>query len=159
MIKEFEPIVNGVSDLVSDWEVKLSGLDKDLISLKKNNQQRTIKQITGHMIDSASNNLHRIIHLQYNKIPLVFPDYAAEGNNDRWIGIQNYQEEDWSLLVQLWKYSNLHIVHVIKQINPDKLECKWIAASGAEVRLKDMVIDYLRHLQLHLDEIKNLINK
>ena len=43
---------------------------------------------------------NRIVHLQYRESPLRFPNYASDGNKDRWIAIQNYQEEDWNLLVQ-----------------------------------------------------------
>jgi hypothetical protein len=111
----------------------------------------------GHMIDSASNNTHRIVHLQYGENPLIFPNYASGGNNDRWIAVQNYQEENWQTMVQLWKYSNLHLVHVISNINPDKLENEWIAGPGKKITLKEMVVDYLRHLKLHLNEIEELI--
>jgi len=48
-------------------------------------QHWTIKETIGHLIDSASNNTYRIIHLQYQQSPLVFPDYANLGNNDRLI--------------------------------------------------------------------------
>jgi len=157
MIQEFIETTKGISDLVKEWESILLKLDTEVITQKRNKQNRTIKQITGHMIDSATNNLHRIIHLQYGDSPLIFPNYSTNGNNDRWIAIQNYQEEDWYLVVQLWKYSNLHIAYVMQNINPDKLECKWIASPGNDVSLEDMVIDYLRHLKLHLDEIKEII--
>ena len=111
------------------------------------------------MIDSASNNTHRIVHLQYQPSPLIYPDYANLGNNDRWIAIQNYQEEKWNNLIQLWKYSNIHIVHVIQNVNIDKLENEWITALNKNVSLKAMIIDYLRHFKLHLNEIDELINK
>ena len=109
------------------------------------------------MIDSASNNIHRIVHLQYGESPLIFPNYATNGNNDRWIAIQNYQEEDWNLLVQLWKYSNLHVAHIIKNIDSERLDHKWIASPGKEISLREMITDYPRHLKLHLDEIQELI--
>jgi len=99
----FEPICKELLLLVEEWVPKLSALDDDVITERRNRQNRNIKQITGHMVDSASNNTHRIIHLQYQKSPLIFPCYATHGNNDRWIAIQNYQQEDWNELVQLWK--------------------------------------------------------
>ena len=157
MVQEFIATMQGIRDVIAEWEPKLSELDTDLITPKRNSQHRTIKQITGHMVDSASNNLHRIIHLQYGEIPLIFPNYATNGNNDRWIAIQNYQEEDWNVLVQLWKYNNLHIAHVIRQIDPEKIHNKWIASAENTVSLNDMVIDYLRHLKLHISEIEDLI--
>ena len=145
--------------LIDEWEPKLLNLSKDIITAKKNNQNRTIKQIVGHMIDSASNNTHRIVHLQYQASPLNYPDYANLGNNDRWIAIQNYQNEKWEDLVQLWKYSNIHIVHVIRNVDHSKLGNEWISALDESVSLKEMILDYLRHFELHLEQIDELIHQ
>ena len=144
--------------LVNEWELRLLSLPEEVIGNRRNIQNRTIKQIVGHMVDSASNNTHRIIHLQYNSSPLIYPDYANLGNNDRWIAIQNYQNENWENLVQLWKYSNLHIAHVIDNVNPEKLNNEWISALQQRVSLKAMILDYLSHFKLHLNEIEDLIN-
>ncbi len=91
-MNEFESIRQELLSLIEEWEPKLSVFPDDVITERRNSQNRTIKQILGHMVDSASNNTHRIIHLQYQKSPLIFPDYANLGNNDRWIAIQNYQD-------------------------------------------------------------------
>jgi hypothetical protein len=144
--------------LIAEWEPKFLDLSADLITFRPNNESWTIKETVGHMIDSASNNIHRIIHLQYQPSPLNYPDYANLGNNDRWVAIQHYQTENWYDLVQLWKYSNVHIVHVINHVNMDKLDNVWITALNDRVSLKAMIIDYLRHFKLHLREIDELIN-
>jgi len=94
MIKKFEPVIQGVLSLTELWVPKLLGLSHNIITNRRNSQNRTIRQILGHMVDSASNNTHRIVHLQYQESPLRFPNYATHGNNDRWIAIQNYQHED-----------------------------------------------------------------
>ncbi len=159
MIKEFEPITQGLLNLIEEWEPKLLGISNDIITERRNSQNRTIKQIVGHMIDSASNNIHRIVHLQYQKSPLKFPNYATNGNNDRWIAIQNYQDEDWNNMVNLWKYCNWHIVHVIKNVDSSKLENQWYYSEERLISLKEGIIDYLRHFKLHLDEIDELIKK
>ena len=159
MIKEFEPVVQGLLTLIDEWEPKLMNLPNDLITERRNSQNRTIKQIVGHMIDSASNNTHRIVHLQYQPSPLRFPNYASNGNNDRWIAIQNYQAEDWKAMVNLWKYSNLHIVHVMQNVNPAKLEYQWYYSEERLISLKEGIIDYLRHFKLHLSEIEELIRQ
>jgi hypothetical protein len=158
MIREFEPITDGVLNLMNEWESKLLNLDKELIISRRNSQNRTIKQIVGHMIDSASNNTHRIVHMHYQPSPMRFPNYATNGNNDRWIAIQNYQDENWSDMINLWKYSNLHILHVIKNVDSSKLDNQWHYSEERLVTLKAGIIDYLRHFKLHLDEIDELIN-
>jgi hypothetical protein len=158
-MKEFDPICTELAELIQSWEPVFISLSEDVISKRKNSQNRTIKQIIGHVIDSSSNNTHRIVHLQNLTLPLVFPNYATFGNNDRWIAIQDYQNEDWKTLVQLWKYSLLHISHVIKNVNPDHLNNEWIAGPGEMVTLQAMIIDFPRHLKLHLSEIEELMNK
>jgi len=158
-MNKFESICKELLSLVEEWEPKLSALDNEVITERRNSQNRNIKQITGHMVDSASNNTHRIIHLQYQKSPLIFPCYATHGNNDRWIAIQNYEQKDWNELVRLWRCTNIHIFHVIRNINPEKLNNVWISGHNEEVSLEAMVVDYPRHFKLHLSEIDELINK
>ena len=155
---KFESISEELLSLIKEWEPKLSALGDDVISERRNSQNRTIKQITGHMVDSATNNTHRIVHLQYQESPLIFPCYASGGNNDRWIAIQNYQEEDWGELVRLWKYTNAHVAHVIKNMNNEKLDNVWISGTNEEISLEAMVLDFPRHFKLHLNEIDELIN-
>ena len=159
MTKDFEIVIKGIINLIEDWETRLLDLSDDIVAGKRNIQNRTIKQILGHLVDSASNNIHRIVHLHYQDSPFYFPNYATYGNNDRWIDIQNYQQANWKNLVQLWKYCHLHLVYVIKNIQEDKLENEWIASPENKITLKAMVIDYLRHINLHLNEIEELINK
>jgi hypothetical protein len=158
-MKEIETVTREIESLINDWEPVLLGLTADIISKQKNTQNRTIKQILGHIIDSASNNTHRIVHLQYQPAPLIFPNYATFGNNDRWISIQNYQNEEWMTLIQLWKYSLLHIIHIIKNVNTDKMKNEWISGPGEKVSLEAMIVDFPRHLKLHLSEINELIKK
>ena len=157
-MNQFEPIAHGVSALVEEWTPRLLQLPELVIGERRNSQYRTIKQIIGHMIDSASNNTHRIVHLHYQDSPLVFPNYATNGNNDRWIAIQNYQEEDWTALVNLWKFSNLHIAHVIRNVDLEKINRRWLCGNGATESMEEGIIDYLRHFKLHLAEIEQLID-
>lgn len=158
-MNEFEGNNQALLRLIEEWEPKLMALSEDTIANRRNDQNRTIKQIVGHMIDSASNNTHRIVHLQYQPSPLIFPDYANLGNNDRWIAIQNYQGGHWQDLVGHWKFANRHLVHVVRNVNPDKLDNEWITALNQSVSLKAMIIDYLRHFKLHLSEIDALIHQ
>ncbi len=155
-MKEFAAVAQELLELTEEWSRILLALEEDVISNRRNRQNRTIRQILGHLVDSASNNIHRIIHLQYQPLPLIFPDYANLGANDIWIGIQHYQEEDWPTLVALWKYLNRHFTHVILNIKPTALENIWLSALGQEITLKAMVLDYPRHFKLHLSEIKEL---
>jgi len=91
MPEMFAELRGQINKLVDNWGTRLTDLPMAVISDRGNAQSRTIRQILGHLIDSAANNHHRIVRLQYNE-HLEFPDYRQD--NDRWIAIQNYQEED-----------------------------------------------------------------
>lgn len=154
----FDKIANELENYINNWEPKLLQLKENVITTPVNNQNRSIKQIVGHMIDSVSNNTHRVVYFQYEKLPLEFPNYATYGNNDKWIAIQNYREENWENLVQLWKFTHLHFIHIIKNINPAKLNAKWNSGKNEFVSLQEMVEDFPRHFKLHLGEIEELLH-
>jgi len=148
-----------LADLISEWEPRLLALPVEVIENRRNTQNRNIKQIVGHMVDSASNNTHRIIHFHYQPNPMIFPDYGHLGNNDRWIAIQHYESENWHDLVKLWRYVNRHIIHLIEKMDLSKLDHEWITAIDTKISMKEMVLDYLNHFKLHIKEIEDIINQ
>ncbi len=154
-----EDISKDTLGLLDELEGILKNADNNSVATKRNSQNRAVKQIVGHLDDSASNNTHRIIHLQYQPSPLIFPDYANLGVNDKWIAIQDYNNYNWDDLIQLMKYTNLHITNVMKNIDTSKLQNRWISALGEEYTLEEMIIDYPVHFKLHLDEIKDLLDE
>ncbi|MBL7111300.1 MAG: DinB family protein [Bacteroidales bacterium] len=149
---------NELLKLITEWENKLLNLPAEVIKERRNSQKRTVKQIVGHMVDSAANNTHRMVFMQHRKSPFKYPNYAIHGNNDKWIAIQDYQNEDWQNLVKLWKYSNLHWVHVAGIVDPGKLGNLWDFGEDKLLSLEEMIIDYPRHFKLHLEEINELLN-
>ncbi len=153
---DFSNITIGILSYIDKWEQKLIDLPVDTISNKRNKQNRTIKQILGHLIDSAANNHQRMIRLQYNK-KLDFPDYQQD--NDLWIALQDYQNADWNAIIQLWKYYNLHMIQVIKSVDKTTLDNSWQSFEDNSITLRQMIDGYLGHIDLHFNEIHELINQ
>ena len=153
---DFSNVTNGILRYIDAWEQKLIELPVETITEKRNKQNRTIKQILGHLIDSAANNHQRMIRLQYNE-KLTFPDYQQD--NDLWIALQDYQHADWNTTIQLWKYYNLHMIQVIKSVDQSKLGNSWQSFEDITVTLQQMIEGYLGHIELHLNEIQELIDK
>ena len=145
-----------IEELISGWESILLNLTEEQITLKRNKQNRNIKQIVGHLIDSSVNNHHRIVRLQYLK-RLSFPDYQPD--NDTWIEIQNYENREWKTLVQFWKQYGLHISYIIRQVNEKNLDNLWTDGFIKPVTLENIIVGFPEHFQLHLNEIKELIEK
>lgn len=153
---DFSNVTNGILRYIDKWEQKLVELPVNTITTKRNKQNRTIKQILGHLIDSAANNHQRMIRLQYNE-KLDFPDYQQD--NDLWIALQDYQNADWLTIIQLWKYYNLHMMQIIKSVDRKKLDNSWQSFEDTSVTLRQMIEGYLGHIELHLNEIQELIDK
>ena len=153
---DFSNVTNGILRYIATWEQKLIDLPVDTITQKRNRQNRTIKQILGHLIDSAANNHQRMVRLQYNE-KLIFPDYQQD--NDLWIALQDYQNEDWNTIIQLWKFYNIHMIQVIKSVDQSKLNNSWQSFEDVTVTLQQMIEGYLGHIDLHLSEIQELIDK
>lgn len=71
-----------------------------------------------------------MVRLQYNN-KLDFTDYQQD--NDLWIALQDYQNADWNITIQMWKYYNLHMIQVIKSVDHTKLENLWQNFEGITV--------------------------
>jgi len=115
----------------------------------------SIKQVLGHLVDSASNNTQRIVRLQLTE-HLNFPDYSKD--NSHWVNIQHYQDHSWQDLLNLWRYMNVHIAHIIRYVDRTALEHVWPIRDGVEIPLGFLMTDYLRHLNVHIEQIKTIYN-
>lgn len=105
------------------------------------------KEIIGHLIDSASNNHQRFVRLQLGD-QLSLPGYEQEG----WVGVQQYQNESWEQLVQLWKSYNLHLLHLMAHVLEDKLQNTCAIGGNPPVTLEFIMVDYVRHMRHHLKQ-------
>lgn len=163
---DYSEVINAIRFILEKEEPVLINLSEDVITNRFNSQGRSIKMLLGHLIDSASNNHQRMVRLQYAprvgySIPngerglLVFPDYTQD--NNLWLQLQDYQNEDWNTLVQLWKFYNLHIIQVIQSVDESKLNNYWLDYEGNQVTLHDMIVGYTGHLELHIGHIHELM--
>jgi len=117
------------------------------------------KQIVGHLIDSAANNHQRFVRAQFSN-DLVFPGYDQEA----WVDSQQYNDESWADLVELWARYNKHLLHFIsvmstealtrqrEEHNLDQIAFKPVA-SASSTTLEYFVRDYVDHMRHHLRQI------
>ncbi len=106
------------------------------------------KEILGHLIDSASNNHQRFVRAQL-AAELAFPPYVQ----NEWAEVQNYADESWRLLVDLWSAYNLHLAHVIANIPPEKFKIPCRIGDKDPMALDELIADYVRHMEHHLKQL------
>ncbi len=109
------------------------------------------KEILGHLVDSASNNHQRFVRAQLSD-KLEFPPYAQT----EWVEIQDYADESWQLLVELWSAYNLHLAHVIANIPPERLKVQCRIGDKEATTLEDLIADYVRHMEHHLKQLNGI---
>lgn len=109
------------------------------------------KELLGHLIDSAANNHHRFIKIQFLPQPFFVEGYAQ---ND-WVRIQNYNEKDTEQLVNLWKVYNEHILFIMQNTPEENLNIKINAEDPFENAdtLLLLMKDYVDHMDHHLKQI------
>jgi hypothetical protein len=109
--------------------------------------QWSAKQVLGHLIDSAVNNLQRIVRLN-TQPELAMPGYAQNA----WVDAQGYSERTWSELVTLWTAINLHVAHAIQRVDKANLAHVWNVEDDT-ITLGFVMEDYIAHLRHHLDRL------
>jgi len=106
------------------------------------------KQILGHLVDSALNNLHRFVRAQQSD-RLIFPGY----DQGHWVAAGGYDERPWPALVSLWGGLNAQVAHVISRIPARRLATPCRIGDGPPVTLEFIARDYVTHLRHHLEQI------
>jgi hypothetical protein len=106
------------------------------------------KEILGHLIDSAANNHQRFVRMQFEN-NLRLPAYEQE----QWVSSQQYNTIAWNELVRFLEAYNLHLLHVLRHVNPEKLSNTATIGNHDEMTLEFIIEDYVGHLKHHLDQI------
>ncbi len=117
----------------------------DIAGVKLAEDKWTLKEMVGHLIDSASNNHQRFIRLQLTE-ELTFPPY----NPEDWKRVSRVNDLDYPFLIDFWKQYNFFLLHLIRTVDPASLNHGWIVNSEKK-SLEFLIQDYFRHIQWHID--------
>jgi hypothetical protein len=148
--KVADKIEQQINSAADHWR----GLTDPILTFRPSEDAWSIKEIIGHLIDSASNNHQRFVRLQLVE-QLTFPDYGQD--NIHWVRIQNYQNRAWEELLGLWRLYNMQLAAIIRSADPSCLNHFWQFNAQIRVTLFDLMVDYLRHLEDHLAQINNTL--
>ena len=108
------------------------------------------KQVLGHLIDSAVNNLQRIVRLET----------AAGGEilslgyeQEAWVDAQRYADRDWVTLVELWRVLNEHIAWTIRHVSRHNLD-RVCVFPASRMSFGFLLEDYVAHMEHHLAALR-----
>jgi len=148
MAEPTERIASELKQVVDTAALRLRTLAEADVTAFPSPGEWSRKEILGHLIDSAANNHHRFVRAQQAE-ELAFPGYEQ----DDWVRLQGYSSAPWASLVELWRWYNHHLAHVIAHIPDDRLETICGIGSYEPVPLRYLVEDYLVHLRHHVRQL------
>jgi len=145
---QMESIISELSGVIEKHLPALRSVTADEFNFKSSPAKWSKKEILGHLIDSAQNNIRRFIVAQYEDKPKIVY------NQDKWVSLTGYQQYNLPDLIQLWWLLNKHICHILKNVPPDMAECE---SQTEELHtIKWLAEDYIKHLEHHVHQILNL---
>ncbi len=145
--------------VIEKYRALLQTISDNTAALKPNPLKWSKKELLGHLIDSAANNHQRFVRIQ-DKEDLIFEGY----NQDFWVKISNYQNENWNNIISLWYNYNLHLAQIIGNIADEILYKTRTSHNLHQIAFKAIpekepttlvyfIEDYIDHMKYHLDQI------
>ena len=145
-IKEFRNIIEAFNKTLQQVPDKYT-------TIRLAEDKWSLKEIAGHLIDSAANNHQRFVRLQEGNL-ISFPGY----NQESWIQIQKYNEFDWYELIEFWKLYNILLVHIIEEMDQATLNNIFVL-DGEKLRLDWLVNDYFEHMKWHIKHFESRLTE
>jgi hypothetical protein len=141
-------VADQLAETVRAAQPRLLAISEARASEKSCADKWSVKEILGHLVDSAANNHQRIVRMQDTRDIGEFR-YAQQ----HWVESQKYQSRPWEAIVEFWCQYNLHLAHVIGEVDPKALEHVCDMGYARPATLAFVIEDYLRHLQHHLAQV------
>lgn len=126
---------------------QIRSLSKFEMSEKHVNGTWSKKEILGHLCDSASVNLQRLIRGQIENAPQILYD------QNQWVNVQAYGNYDVEELIKLWYSLNKHFYHIVYSMDESALDSVCLDKEGNKLTLQYIIDDYVIHLKHHLVQI------
>lgn len=145
-----ETVIKRLEFLCKTIPTLLARIDEKDFSAKAAEEKWSKKEILGHLIDSATNNHHRIVRGQFEYLPKI--TYI----NEVWNKGNHYQELAPEHLVSFWTAYNFYLIEIIKRIPGEKMSNEVTTEADGENINKTMAFiieDYVAHLEHHLRQL------
>jgi hypothetical protein len=150
-------------ETIEEGAALFDGVSEDITARRPAPGKWSVREIVGHLIDSACNNQRRFIINQDAEVLTVDPyDQHA------WVSRSRYAETPMAVLLPTWRAYNHQIARIVEHI-PDevltrprgpigKYEFGYLEYQPSDsATLRDLVEDYVAHIHHHFKQIRSLI--
>lgn len=141
-------IASKLNKVIDEYSPSLRTISDETFHFKPSPAKWSKKEILGHLVDSAQNNIRRFIVGQYDERPKIVY------NQDKWVAVSNYQQYQMTDLIELWDGLNRHICHLLRFMPDEMSKCE--VETEQVHNLRWLAEDYIRHLLHHLHQVLDL---
>ena len=140
-----------LENYIEAFPTKMKKLSSDELLFRKEEGKWSKKEILGHLIDSAVNNLKRFTDAQHSSLPYEVVRYEQVDL----VAINDYQNLPLDHLLELWQALNRQIVFVVRSTADAKLNYTVDPRldSGELKTLSWIIVDYVAHMDHHFGQI------
>src|ERR1700759_1407 len=130
-----QPIAQYLEKIVSNYIRRMEAISDAAYLVKPSPDKWSKKEILGHLVDSAQNNIRRFIVAQYEDTP------ATRYSQDDWVAKTGYSDYPTRVRVALWTLLNKHIVIILTHMSPEAAQRK-CTRGGQPQTLEWVAADY-----------------
>lgn len=149
-MNEMNQIITDLLSIIDQYSIQFERMDDTEFSAKARPDKWSKKEVLGHLIDSAQNNLRRFIVAQYESAP---PKITYD--QDFWVAANGYQHMQKQEVILLWKLINERIAAVWKHMDPKNYN-RQADTGKADTEYHTLIwlaADYNKHLKHHINQI------
>ena len=145
-----EQVAKQLQKIVIGYSEKLKSVSEAEYSFKPAPNKWSKKEILGHLIDSAQNNVRRFVVAQYEDLPKIVY------KQDNWVAIAGYQDYPTKELIEFWRLLNNHASVIFSRISKEASQRKCNTNDAEPHSIEWLAADYIKHLLHHLHQVLNL---
>jgi hypothetical protein len=138
-----------LQEIVSTFSIRMKAINTKEFNAKPSPARWSKKEVLGHLIDSANNNLRRFVVAQYEPEPNIVYD------QDIWVLANDYQYMNDVDLIALWQLLNERIIAVLNKMPVENYErsCNTGKINPSIHTLTWLASDYVKHMKHHMNQI------
>ncbi|MEM6723466.1 MAG: DinB family protein [Bacteroidota bacterium] len=144
-----ESTIERLEHLLEQGRQYLAKADPNALMIRPDSEKWSKKEILGHLLDSAVNNLKRFTEIQFSEGPYLIVPYNQKGL----VTANNYQAAELGELSNFWLAINQRIIQLMKHQTDTTLAYPILQPDGSPADLRFLMVDYVDHLAYHVRQI------
>ena len=142
-------VIDDIMSVLDTMEPSIRAISDVEFSAKPRQDKWSKKEVIGHLIDSAQNNLRRFIAARTEDRPKIIYE------QDFWVTANGYQTATQDDVVTLWRLLNERLCAVLASMPPSSYTTLCDTGHGEPQykSLEWLAADYVRHMKHHMNQV------